>query len=90
MLDRLVVLVRENTQAMLELFAASLALLSATGGVAAAPDAENTGELIHPSTFTAAGAFPTSVYESYHGSPTATSAQVQPVVSDPVTVRGHC
>ena len=41
---------------------------------------------ISPSTFTAPGAFPTSVYEKYFNSPTATSAQVQPVISDPVTV----
>ncbi|EIW79572.1 sphingomyelin phosphodiesterase [Coniophora puteana RWD-64-598 SS2] len=40
---------------------------------------------IVPSTYTAAGAFPTSAYASYYNSPTATSAQVQPVISDPVT-----
>jgi hypothetical protein len=39
-----------------------------------------------PSTFTAPGAFPTSLYQHYYNSPTATSAQVQPVISDPVTV----
>lgn len=44
---------------------------------------------ISPSTFTAPGAFPTSVYEKYFNSPTATSAQVQPVISDPVTVASH-
>ncbi|KIJ54050.1 hypothetical protein M422DRAFT_73723 [Sphaerobolus stellatus SS14] len=37
-----------------------------------------------PLTFTAPGAFPTSVYSKYYNSPTATSAQVQPVISDPV------
>ncbi|KAF8495085.1 sphingomyelin phosphodiesterase [Gautieria morchelliformis] len=37
-----------------------------------------------PSTFTAPGAFPTSAYSKYFNSPTATSAQVQPVISDPV------
>ncbi|EIW86935.1 sphingomyelin phosphodiesterase [Coniophora puteana RWD-64-598 SS2] len=37
------------------------------------------------STYTAAGAFPTSAYASYYNSPTGTSAQVQPVISDPVT-----
>ncbi|KAK7058586.1 hypothetical protein VNI00_002222 [Paramarasmius palmivorus] len=47
----------------------------------AAPD----GQLIHPSTFTVPGAFPTSVYSNYYNNPTATSAQVQPVISDPVT-----
>ncbi|KAH9178518.1 Metallo-dependent phosphatase [Lactarius sanguifluus] len=37
-----------------------------------------------PSTFTAPGSFPTSLYRSYYNDPTATSAQPQPVVSDPV------
>ncbi|TDL28043.1 Metallo-dependent phosphatase [Rickenella mellea] len=37
-----------------------------------------------PSSFTAPGAFPTSVYKSYYNSPTQTSAQVQPVITDPV------
>ncbi|KAF4611481.1 hypothetical protein D9613_004138 [Agrocybe pediades] len=39
---------------------------------------------IQPSTFTAPGAFPTSVFTKYYNSPTATSAQPQPVISDPV------
>ncbi|KAF7373118.1 Sphingomyelin phosphodiesterase [Mycena sanguinolenta] len=38
-----------------------------------------------PSTFTAPGAFPTSIFGSYYNDPTQTSAQVQPVVTDPVT-----
>ncbi|KAJ7775364.1 Metallo-dependent phosphatase-like protein [Mycena metata] len=38
-----------------------------------------------PSTFTAPGAFPTSVFGSYYNDPTQTSSQVQPVISDPVT-----
>ncbi|KAF9486347.1 Metallo-dependent phosphatase [Pholiota conissans] len=42
------------------------------------------GQLITPSTFTVAGPFPTSVFSKYYNSPTATSAQPQPVVSDPV------
>ena len=42
---------------------------------------------IQPSTFTAPGTFPTSVFSKYYNIPTATSAQPQPVVSDPVTVR---
>ncbi|KAI9455922.1 Metallo-dependent phosphatase-like protein [Lactarius psammicola] len=37
-----------------------------------------------PSTFTAPGSFPTSLYKSYYNDPTATSAQPQPVISDPV------
>ncbi|KAH9897978.1 sphingomyelin phosphodiesterase [Cubamyces lactineus] len=38
-----------------------------------------------PSAYTAPGAFPTSVYKHYYNSPTATSAQPQPVISDPVS-----
>ncbi|KAF8434337.1 sphingomyelin phosphodiesterase [Boletus edulis BED1] len=37
------------------------------------------------SAYTAPGEFPTSVYASYWNNPTATSAQPQPVISDPVT-----
>lgn len=40
--------------------------------------AELTGDGIKPSTYTAPGAFPTSVYSEYYNNPTATSAQVQP------------
>lgn len=40
---------------------------------------------VQPSTFTAPGAFPTSLFSSYYNNPTATASQVQPVVSDPVT-----
>ncbi|KAG9308606.1 sphingomyelin phosphodiesterase [Chiua virens] len=38
-----------------------------------------------PSAYTVPGAFPTSVYDSYWNDPTATSAQPQPVITDPVT-----
>ncbi|KZT07673.1 Metallo-dependent phosphatase [Laetiporus sulphureus 93-53] len=38
-----------------------------------------------PSAYTVPGAFPTSLYASYYNDPTATSAEPQPVVSDPVT-----
>ncbi|KAI0253189.1 Metallo-dependent phosphatase-like protein [Lactifluus subvellereus] len=38
-----------------------------------------------PSSFTAPGSFPTSLYSSYYNNPTATSAQPQPVISDPVS-----
>ncbi|KAG6897501.1 hypothetical protein C0992_000931 [Termitomyces sp. T32_za158] len=41
--------------------------------------------LIVPQNFTAPGMFPTSVFTKYYNNPTATSAQVQPVISDPVT-----
>ncbi|KAI6108786.1 sphingomyelin phosphodiesterase [Pisolithus croceorrhizus] len=37
------------------------------------------------SAYTAPGTFPTSVYESYWNDPTVTSAQPQPVISDPAT-----
>ena len=40
-----------------------------------------------PSSYTAPGAFPTQWYDSYYNNPTATSAQPQPVISDPVLVR---
>ncbi|KAF9236005.1 sphingomyelin phosphodiesterase [Melanogaster broomeanus] len=38
-----------------------------------------------PSEYTAPGTFPTSVYDTYWNDPTATSAQPQPVITDPVT-----
>ncbi|KIJ65063.1 hypothetical protein HYDPIDRAFT_27793 [Hydnomerulius pinastri MD-312] len=38
-----------------------------------------------PSAYTVPGAFPTSLYSQYYNNPTATSAQPQPVISDPVT-----
>ena len=50
--------------------------------------AQNDSLTLGPSAFTAPGAFPTSVYSSYYNDPTQTSAQVQPVISDPVTVSG--
>jgi hypothetical protein len=37
---------------------------------------------IQPSTFTVPGAFPTSVFQDYYNSPTGTSEQVQPIISD--------
>ena len=46
-------------------------------------------ESFGPSAFTAPGAFPTSLYKSYFNSPTATSVQPQPVISDPVSVSGN-
>ncbi|KIK44535.1 hypothetical protein CY34DRAFT_11021 [Suillus luteus UH-Slu-Lm8-n1] len=38
-----------------------------------------------PSSYAVPGAFPTSLYSHYYNNPTATSAQPQPVISDPVT-----
>lgn len=42
------------------------------------------------SAYTVPGAFPTSLYSEYYNNPTATSAQPQPVISDPVTVSVIC
>lgn len=39
-----------------------------------------------PSAYTAPGTFPTSVYEAYYNDPTATTAEPQPVITDPITV----
>ncbi|KAI0778609.1 sphingomyelin phosphodiesterase [Trametes elegans] len=44
-----------------------------------------TTDALGPSAFTAPGRFPTSVYKHYYNSPTATSAQPQPVISDPIS-----
>ncbi|KAF8230055.1 hypothetical protein L208DRAFT_1438751 [Tricholoma matsutake] len=41
--------------------------------------------LISSANFTVPGAFPTSAFSKYYNEPTGTSAQAQPVVSDPVT-----
>ena len=60
-------------QTVLALVAVSASFATSSGGIGT-------------STFTAPGAFPSSLYSSYYNSPTATSAQVQPVISDPVTV----
>ncbi|KAI0937249.1 hypothetical protein AcV5_005199 [Taiwanofungus camphoratus] len=38
-----------------------------------------------PSAYTAPGTFPTSVYEAYYNDPTATTAEPQPVITDPIT-----
>ncbi len=43
-----------------------------------------------PSSYAPPGAFPTSLYKSYYNNPTATLAQPQPVISDPVLVRIYC
>lgn len=42
--------------------------------------------LISSANFTVPGAFPASAFSKYYNEPTGTSAQAQPVVSDPVTV----
>lgn len=42
-----------------------------------------------PSSYAPPGAFPTQWYDSYYNDPTATTAQPQPVISDPVLVSAH-
>lgn len=42
--------------------------------------------ILGPSTFTAPGRFPTSLFKHYYNNPTATSEQPQPVITDPVLV----
>ena len=64
--------------------AAASAAVFSVPAVFAAKSASS--ESLGPSAFTAPGAFPTSLYKHYYNSPTATSAQPQPVISDPVTV----
>ncbi|EMD32798.1 hypothetical protein CERSUDRAFT_161311 [Gelatoporia subvermispora B] len=52
------------------------------GGLAGSTPTPSTG--LGPTSFAPPGVFPTSVYKSYFNDPTATSAQPQPVISDPV------
>ena len=42
-----------------------------------------------PSSYAPTGAFPPQWYDSYYNDPTATTAQPQPVISDPVLVSMH-
>lgn len=71
----------------MRLFAVVLPVLSARLGLAAATG--TTGATLGPTTFAVPGKFPKSVFPAYYNNPTATSAQPQPVISDPVTVRSH-
>jgi hypothetical protein len=54
---------------------------------AAAWQASATSLTYGPSSYAPPGAFPTQWYNSYYNDPTATTAQPQPVISDPVLVR---
>ncbi|KAN0131836.1 Metallo-dependent phosphatase-like protein [Lactarius tabidus] len=54
---------------------------------AAATQAQAATLTYGPASFAAPGSFPTSLYQSYYNNPTATAAQPQPVISDPVLVR---
>jgi hypothetical protein len=52
---------------------------------AVVPDvAQAWNNTLGPPVFVAPGTFPTSVFKQYYNDPTATSVQVQPMVSDPV------
>ncbi|CCL98101.1 uncharacterized protein FIBRA_00095 [Fibroporia radiculosa] len=51
----------------------------------AAAQATGTISGLGPSAYTVPGVFPTSVFQSYYNDPTATTAEPQPVISDPVT-----
>lgn len=61
---------------------------TATSSVLPSGSEANSSETVvaWPSAFTAPGVFPTTLYSSYYNDPTQTSAQVQPVISDPVLV----
>ena len=61
--------------------AASAVVFSVPASLADPVSVESFG----PSAVTAPGAFPTSLYKHYFNSPTATSAQPQPVISDPIS-----
>jgi sphingomyelin phosphodiesterase len=52
--------------------------------VAAATHAQAATLTYGPTSFAAPGSFPTSLYQSYYNNPTATAAQPQPIISDPV------
>ncbi|TBU62077.1 Metallo-dependent phosphatase [Dichomitus squalens] len=60
--------------------AAASAVVFSIPAVAEPVPAESLG----PSAFAAPGLFPASLYKHYYNNPTATSAQPQPVISDPV------
>ncbi len=55
-------------------------------GYLAFATARNVQSGLGPSAFAAPYAFPTSAYKHYYNSPTAASAQPQPIISDPVSV----
>lgn len=67
-------------------FKAAVAIAPLVGLAASQSAAPNATNPFGPSAFTVPGAFPTSVYGHYFNNPTGTSAQVQPVITDPVSV----
>lgn len=64
----------------------SLFILTSTA-VAASVSTDTNGLELGPSLYTAPGPFPTFLWKHYYNNPTATSAQPQPVITNPVTVR---
>ncbi|TCD68079.1 hypothetical protein EIP91_011532 [Steccherinum ochraceum] len=64
--------------------AVAIAPLVGLAASQATPAVANASNPFGPTAFTAPGAFPTSLYKHYFNNPTATSAQVQPVITDPV------
>lgn len=60
-------------------------LLAIECAMAGATSQPTSGAVLGPSTYAAPGSFPTSLYQSYYNVPTASSAEPQPVISDPVT-----
>lgn len=83
--DGLATLITDNPMRLLLRLFRFTTLVPFVGKVASA-DSGNATIALGPSAFTVPGVFPTSVYRHYYNSPTATSAQVQPVISDPITV----
>ncbi|KDQ63152.1 hypothetical protein JAAARDRAFT_188759 [Jaapia argillacea MUCL 33604] len=69
------------------MFGRKLTLLAMVSAAIASGASSSAG--IQPGTFTAQGAFPTSLYTNYYNNPTATVSQVQPVISDPVTQKTY-
>lgn len=63
-----------------------LAWLVLTAGFASAASPGAGSVSLGPSAFAVPGVFPSSVFSAYYNNPTATSAQPQPIISDPVTV----
>ncbi|KZT07671.1 sphingomyelin phosphodiesterase [Laetiporus sulphureus 93-53] len=62
-----------------------VAALLARGGLCQTSSVSTAIAGYGPSAYTVPGPFPTSLYQSYYNDPTATSAEPQPVISDPVT-----
>ena len=73
---------RSHSEGEIAMMSLALAGIVATFVVSSYADPFSFGR----STFIAQGTFPTSVYGRYFNNPTQTSKQVQPVITDPVSV----